>query len=155
MGTAATAVATTPTETLSVLKDYYGVSSGDLITFFLNPEETEAMLQTRYTAARIGTEGLRQQFGVNVNEAEALAQRGVGIEQAAEGFRTAAARTSFMGGPGETAGREDILGASFGEQQAEEKINRIAGSRAGRFQEGGRFVEGQGGGGAFGGAATR
>jgi hypothetical protein len=155
MGTAATAVATTPTETLSVLQDYYGVSSSDLITFFLNPEETEAMLQTRYTAARIGTEGLRQQFGVNVNEAEALAKRGVGIEQAAEGFRTAAARTSFMGGPGETAAREDILGASFGEQQAEEKINRIAGSRAGRFQEGGRFVEGQGGGGAFGGAATR
>lgn len=155
MGTAANAVATTPVETVALLKEYYGVSQGDLITFFLNPEETEAMLQTRYTAARIGTEGLRQQFGVNVTEAEALARQGVGIEQAAEGFRTAAARQSFMVGPGETAGREELLGASFGQQRAEEKIFRIAASRTGRFQEGGRFAEGQGGGAALGGAATR
>jgi hypothetical protein len=155
MGTAANAVATTPTETIAVLKDYYGVSQGDLITFFLNPDETEALLQTRYTAARIGTEGVRQQFGVNVAEAEALAKQGVGIDQAAEGFRTAAARTAFMGGAGETATREDILKGTFGEQRAEEKIARIAASRTGRFQEGGRFVEGQGGGSALGGAATR
>jgi hypothetical protein len=155
MGTAATAVATTPTETLTLLKEYYGVSQGDLITFFLNPDETEAMLQTRYTAARIGTEAVRQQFGVNAAEAEDLAKRGVGIEQAAEGFRTAAERRSFMAGPGETAGEKDILGASFGEQRAEEKIFRIAASRTGRFQEGGRFTEGQGGGAALGGAATR
>jgi hypothetical protein len=155
MGTAANAVATTPSETIAILKDYYGVSSGDLITFFLNPEETEAMLQTRYTAARIGTEGARQQFGVNALEAEALAKRGIGIEQAAEGFRTAAERRSFMAGPGETAGEKDLLGASFGEQRAEEKIFRIAASRSGRFQEGGRFTEGQGGGAALGSATTR
>lgn len=155
MGTAANAVATTPSETVAILKDYYGISSGDLITFFLDPDETEAMLQTRYTAARIGTEGVRQQFGVNVAEAESLARRGIGIEQAAEGFRTAAAQRTFMGGPGETATREDILGGTFGDQRAEEKIFRIGASRTGRFQEGGRFVEGQGGGGAFGGAATR
>jgi len=155
MGTAANAVATTPPETVALLKDYYGLSTGDLITFFLDPDETEAMLQTRYTAARIGTEGARQQFGINVQEAEALAKQGVGIDQAAEGFRTAAARTAFMGGPGETASREDILKGTFGDQRSEEKIFRIAASRTGRFQEGGRFVEGQGGGGAFGGAATR
>lgn len=155
MGTAANAVATTPPETVAILKDYYGVSSGDLITFFLDPDETEAMLQTRYTAARIGTEGVRQQFGVNVAEAESLAKRGVGIDQAAEGFRTAAARTAFMGGAGETASREDILQGTFGDQRAEEKIFRIAASRTGRFQEGGRFAEGQGGGAALGGAATR
>lgn len=155
MGTAANAVATTPPETVAILKDYYGVSTGDLITFFLDPDETEAMLQTRYTAARIGTEAARQQFGVNVAEAESLAKRGVGIDQAAEGFRTAAARTAFMGGPGETASREDILAGTFGEQKAEEKIFRIAASRTGRFQEGGRFAEGQGGGSALGSATTR
>lgn len=155
MSTAANAVATTPPETIAVLQDYYGVSGGDLITFFLNPDETEAMLQTRYTAARIGTEAVRQKFGLNQSEAEALAQQGMGPDQAAEGLRAASARTAFMSGAGETAARSDIVGALSGEGAAEEKIARIAASRTGRFQGGGRFTESQGGGIALGSATTR
>ena len=143
MSTAATAVATTPVETLTLLNEYYGVGSSDLISFFLDTDETEAMLQKRYTAARIGTEAVRNQFGVNVTEAEALATRGVGVQQAAEGFQTAAQRRSFMAGAGETASREQLIGASFGDVEAEQSIARIGGSRAGRFAEGGGFAAGQ------------
>jgi hypothetical protein len=143
MSTAATAVATTPVETLTLLNEYYGVGSSDLISFFLDTDETEAMLQKRYTAARIGTEAVRNQFGVNVTEAEALATRGIGVQQAAEGFQTAAQRRSFMAGAGETASREQLIGASFGDVEAEQSIARIGGSRAGRFAEGGGFAAGQ------------
>lgn len=143
MSTAASAVATTPAETLTVLNEYYGVGSSDLISFFLDTDETEATLQKRYTAARIGTEAVRNQFGVNANEAEALVTRGIGVQQAAEGFQTAAQRRSFMGGPGETATREQLIGASFGDVASEQAIERIGGSRAGRFAEGGGFTTGQ------------
>ena len=155
MGTAAAAVATTPSETLSILNQYYGVGSSDLITFFLDPTETEAILQKRYTAARIGTEAARQEFGVNVTEAESLATRGFSAEEAAQGFGTAAERRSFMGGAGETASREELLGASFGDQAAAEKIARVGGSRAGRFQEGGGFVSNAEGVSGLGSSATR
>lgn len=154
MSTAASAVATTPAETLTVLNEYYGVGSSDLISFFLDTDETEATLQKRYTAARIGTEAVRNQFGVNANEAEALVTRGIGVQQAAEGFQTAAQRRSFMGGPGETATREQLIGASFGDVASEQAIERIGGSRAGRFAEGGGFTTGQEGVAGLG-AATR
>ena len=143
MSTAASAVATTPPETLTILNEYYGVGSSDLISFFLDTDETEATLQKRYTAARIGTEAVRNQFGVNASEAEALVTRGIGVQQAAEGFQTAAQRRSFMGGPGETATREQLIGASFGDVASEQAIERIGGSRAGRFAEGGGFTTGQ------------
>lgn len=155
MSTAAAAVATTPTETLAILNQYYGVGSSDLITFFLDPTETEAMLQTRYTAATIGTEAARQKFGVDVTEAESLATRGINAGAAAKGFGTAAERRSFMGGAGETASREELIGASFGDQAAEEKVARVSGSRAGRFQEGGSFVSNARGVSGLGSSATR
>jgi hypothetical protein len=154
MSTAASAVATTPVETLTLLNEYYGVGSSDLISFFLDTDETEAMLQKRYTAARIGTEAVRNQFGVNATEAEALATRGIGVGEAAQGFQVAAQRRSFMGGAGETASREQLIGASFGDVEAEQAIARIGGSRAGRFAEGGGFAAGQEGVGGLG-SATR
>jgi len=155
MNTAATAVATTPAETISILRDYYGVNSGDLISFYLNPDETETMLTKRYTAARLGTEAARQQFGITRTEAENLAERGVNIGEAQQGFAQAASQSSFMQGFGETATRGDILQAAFGSQAEAQKIARIAGSRAGRFQEGGGFASGEGGVAGLGTSTTR
>ena len=148
MSQAATAVATTPAETMSILRDYYGVQNGDLISFYLDPDTTEAMLQKRYTAARIGTEAARQQFGIDVQMAENLAQRGVTPDEANRAFGTAARQQVFTMGRGETASREALIGAQFGDQQNIQQIERIAGSRRGQFQQGGGFVttrEGVGG----------
>ncbi len=156
MGMAAAATATTPPETLSILQQYYGVNRNDLITFYLDPDATEAMLQQRYTAAQIGGAAARQQFGVSQSEAELLAQRGLTGEDALGAFGQAAMQQqAFTQGPGETANREDILGAVGGDVQAAEKLARIGQSRAGRFQEGGGFVGGERGAAGLGTSATR
>lgn len=155
MGQAAAAVATTPTETYAILQEYYGINNGDLVSFYLDPDTTEQMLQRRYTAARIGTEAARQQFGVNVSEAEALATRGVTVDEANQGFGLAAQRRGFMEGRGETAGRSDIIGASFGDNEAATKVERIAQSRIAQFQQGGSFVQTERGTTGLGSAATR
>jgi hypothetical protein len=155
MGQAAQAVATTPTETYAILQEYYGVNNGDLISFYLDPDATEAMLQRRYTAARIGTEAARQQFGINVSEAESLATRGVSVDEANQGFAVAAQRQGFMQGRGETASRQDVMGASFGDNEAATKVERIAQSRVGQFQQGGSFTQSERGVTGLGSAATR
>lgn len=156
MSMAAAATATTPPETLSILQEYYGVNKGDLITFYLDPDATEAMLQQRYTAAQIGGAAARQQFGVSQSEAELLAQRGLTGEDALGAFGQAAIQQqAFTQGPGETANREDILGAVGGDVQAAEKLARIGQSRAGRFAEGGGFVGGESGAAGLGTSATR
>ena len=148
MGQAATAVATTLPETISILRDYYGVQNGDLISFYLDPDTTEAMLTRRYTAARIGTEAQRQQFGIDVQMAEDLAMRGITADQANVGFGQARAQSEFMFGRGETASQRALIGAQFGEEQSRQQMERIARSRTGAFQGGGSFVttqEGVGG----------
>lgn len=155
MGQAAQAVATTPRETYAILQEYYGINNGDLISFYLDPDTTESMLQRRYTAARIGTEAARQQFGINVSEAEALATRGITVDEANAGFATAAQRQAFMQGRGETAGRSDIIGASFGDNEAAQKVERIAKSRIAQFEQGGSFVQTERGVTGLGSAATR
>lgn len=156
MSMAAAAAATTPPETLSTLQQFYGINSNDLLTFYLDPDATEAMLQQRYTAAQIGGAAARQQFGLSKSEAELLAQRGMTSETATEAFGQAARQAqAFTQGVGETATREEILGAVSGEQQAAEKLARIAGSRAGRFAEGGGFVAGERGTTGLGTSATR
>ena len=141
MALAANAVATTPAETVNILKEYYGVQAGDLISFYLDPDTTEDILKKRYTAARVGTEAARQQFGVTATEAESLVQRGITAgESTTAAFGAAANQQAFMGGPGETATREDVLSGVFGDQAAANKLTRIGKSRAGRFEQGGSFV---------------
>jgi hypothetical protein len=155
MSTAATAVATTPSDTLAILSEYYGVQGGDLISFYLDPETTESQLQKRYTAARIGTEAARNQFGVNAQFAEDLAMRGVSVDEAQAGFSNARSQSAFMYGRGETADQGNLINAQFGNQEAKSQIERIAKSRAGAFQGGGSFTATGAGVGGLGSAATR
>ena len=146
MGLAASAVATTPPETLATLRDYYGLQNGDLVSFYLDPTHTENQLQQRYTAAQIGSEALRQNFGpVDVQIAEGLANQGVNMQQAAQGFGTAANRQGFTQGYGELATREDLINASFGQADAAQKVARIAASRTGAFEGGGGYTTTQSG----------
>lgn len=141
MNIAASAVATTPPDTLSVLRDYYGVQNGDLISFYLDPSATEAQLQQRYTAAQIGSEAIRQDYGnIGVGTAEGLAAQGVTMPVAAAGFATANRQKSFMSGAGEIATGDEVVQGVFGQADAKNKIERIAGSRAGAFTGGGQYL---------------
>ena len=155
MSTAATAVATTPSDTLAILNEYYGVQGGDLISFYLDSETTESELQKRYTAARIGTEAARNQFGVNAQFAEDLAMRGVSVQEAQAGFGKARSQDAFMYGRGETADQSNLINAQFGNEEAKKQIERIGKSRAGVFQGGGSFATSATGVGGLGSAATR
>lgn len=142
MNMAAVAVAATPSDTLSVLRDYYNVSNGDLMSFYLDTEATEAQLQQRYAAAQIGTEALRQQVETDKAFSEQLAMRGVTASEAEQGFSNVARQREFTAGRGETATQRELAQAAFGSQEMAAKVERIAGSRTAAFQGGGQFVQG-------------
>ena len=141
MNVAASAVATTSPETISVLRDYYGVQNNDLMSFYLNTDETEAMLKKRYTASTIGSEALMQNFATDVATAESLAERGVTMDEARIGFGQAANQRSFMSGPGENISRENLTEAQFGGAAEARQLARISGSRTGEFQGGGNYLQ--------------
>lgn len=154
MNTASAAVATTTPELLQTMQEYYGVKQGDLISYYLDPETTEATLKARYTAAQVGTEALRQDFGINRTEAEQFAAQGLSADEANKAFSTANAQKAFMSGAGETASREDILKNVSGQAEAAKKLQRIASTRVGRFEQGGKFLQDQGGASGLGTANT-
>lgn len=141
MNMAANAASTTPPEMLATMQEYYNVQPGDLISFYLDPDTTEAALRTRYTSAQIGTEALRQDFGINKAEAEQLAMQGLSAAEANKAFSTASAQKSFMAGAGETATREDLLKNVSGQAEAGQKLERIARTRVGKFEQGGSYLQ--------------
>lgn len=154
MSTAAAAVATTPVETITLLRNYYGVQSGDLISFYLDPSQTESELTKRYTAARIGTEALANQFDINAPTAEGLLQQGVTVTEAQKGFRTASEQRGYMQGRGDVLTEQQLIGGQFGDVESKKAMERVAGARVGAFQSGGGFVQTQAGTRGLGSAAT-
>jgi hypothetical protein len=142
MNMAAVAIASTPPDTISVLRDYYNLSSSDLMSFYLDTDATEAALQQRYAAAQIGSEALRQSIESDRAYSEELAQRGVTSSEAQQGFQKVARQREFTTGLGETATQRELSRAAFGDEQLAQKVERIGQSRVGQFQGGGGFVSG-------------
>jgi hypothetical protein len=140
MQTAATAIATTPAETYAILQSYYNIGSSDLMSFYLDTTVTEAELQKRYTAARIGTEAARQTFGIDAGFAENLAQRGITVDEAARGFGTANSQRDFMNGRGDIVTQDSLVNAQFGGVTDAAAISRVAASRRNRFEGGGTYA---------------
>jgi hypothetical protein len=155
MGLAAEAVASTPPETMRILKDYYGVQTGDLISFYLSPDETEAQLKKKYTAAQIGSAALQRQFEVERTFAESLADRGYTMEQAQGAFEAAAQQRTLTAGAGETVTNQQLVEAATGDVESGRTVRRVAGSRQARFQAGGELLTQAGGVAGLGTSQTR
>jgi hypothetical protein len=154
MSMAATAIATTPAETYAYLSDYYGLRNNDLLSLYLDTDQTEAELQKRYTSARIGLEAGRQQFQIGREYAEGLAQRGISIDEATRGFGTASQQAGFTAGRGDTVGQETLFESAFGNGLDAAAVARVAAARQSRFAGGSKFASGESGYVAIGSAAS-
>ncbi len=77
---------------LAAFQDYYPmITSTDLVSYFLNPEETATQLTTKIKSAKIGAAATRQGFVSNVLNSEDLAALGVTEEAANIGYKNVAA----------------------------------------------------------------
>jgi hypothetical protein len=122
------------------MEQYYGVSSRDLMAFYLDTGPTEAELKKRYTAARLGTEAVRDQFGIDRALAEDLAQRGVTIDEADIGFGKAYDQRGFMAGKGDAVTQEVLVNAQFGTAASAAEVARVAAARKNAFAAGGTYA---------------
>jgi hypothetical protein len=133
MSMAATAIATTPPETYAYLSDYYGLRNNDLLSLYLDTDNTEAELQKRYTSARIGLEAGRQRFQIDRGYAEDLATRGISIDEATRGFGQASQQAGFTAGRGDTVGESTLFESAFGNGLDAAAVARVAAARQSRF----------------------
>lgn len=130
-----------PAEFRTQFQEYYGIDSGGLTAYFLDPDLATPLLQRQFGAAAIGSEAARQNVGVQVGLAEELQTLGITQEEARTGFGEVAARRGLTEGRGDVVTQEQLIrGGLVGDEAAMQQIERAAGARVGRFRESGGFV---------------
>ena len=145
-----------PQELRQTFSQYYGIDSGGLTAYFLDPNKALPLLTKQYAAAKIGTEAEMQDFAIGVGLAEQLTEFGVTQEQARAGFAETARRRGFTQGRGDTVTTEQLVqGTLMGSQEATQAIERAQRARQGQFEQGGGFATTQQGVAGLGTAATR
>lgn len=147
----------TSQEVKDTFRDYYGIDSGGLTAYFLDPARAQPLLNKQYAAAQIGAEAAQVGLGIDTTFAEEAVMAGVSREQARQGFGKAAQQTGLTQGRGDVVSENQLKKASIGLGTAQDTadIERAAGSRVGRFQGGGEFLATQKGNVGLGSAATR
>ena len=129
-----------PQDLKDTLSQYYNVGAGGLAAYFLDPSVATPLLEKQYASAQIGAEAARQNIGIDVGVAQNLQELGVTQVQAQEGFGRVAGQSSFLGGAGDVVDQNTLIqGNLAGNAAAIKDIERVAGSRRGRFEGGGSF----------------
>ena len=125
---------------LSAFQTYYPqVTQTDLVSYFLDPKETETKLITKIKASQIGAAASRQGFVTNVINAEDLAALGVTEEQADIGYRNVAGvlpeAQKLAAIEGTTYTASDAEGAYLRNLESEQrKLRKLAERETARFQ---------------------
>lgn len=140
---AAASIYKLPKEFRDSMKRNYGVDSGGLTAYFLDPDIATPMLERQFVSAQIGMEAWRNKVDINKDFMEELYAQGVTAEKAAEGFETVGRQAGFSAGKGETADQKTLIDANLTSgAAAKDKVQRVGQTRANRFEGGGGFAGG-------------
>jgi hypothetical protein len=130
---------------LDYAKQTFGLTSGDLVAFVLNPDISLPVLQQKAKAIQIGGAAFQEKQAVDAQQAMALAAAGITGAQAQQGFGKIAQQGQFQQVlPGDISGNltnEELINAQFNmDPVALAKLKKVAATRANEFQGGGQFT---------------
>jgi hypothetical protein len=146
----------TSQEVKDTFAQYYGIGSGGLTAYFLDPEKALPLLERQYVSSQIGAEAAMQDVTVQAMTAERLFEQGISREEARQGFGQVASMGALTQGRGDVVTQEQLISGTFEQNtDAQRAIERAQRARTGRFQEGGGFATSQQGVSGLGSAATR
>lgn len=141
---AAEAAYSAPEETRQALQNLYGIDSGGMIAYWLDPDRAQPILERQYAAAQIAGAANRMSLSVDAAEAERLASLGITEAQANQGFAEVSSYKGLTTGMGETVTQADLVGATFGtDAESAQKVERVVKGRTGQFQQSGGAAESQ------------
>ena len=152
---AAGAFQTSP-EVKKQFKDFYGIDSGGLTAYFLDPDKATPLLTKQYASAQIGAEAAMQGVDVGMSLAEQLNIAGVTRDEARIGFGAVAGEAGLSVGAGDVVSQGDLIkGNLLGDQAAKANKERAIGGKLGKFQGGGEFLQTQQGAVGLGSASSK
>lgn len=139
-----------PQDVRDQLQNYYGIDTGHLAAYYLDPNKALPILQQQFQSAQLGAAATRTGFGaLDRSSAEQLAQLGVTEAGGEKGFSDLAKQQQLFAalpGSGEQAISQQVqLAAEFGgSAPAEQAITARQEERKATFEGGYRFAETQG-----------
>jgi hypothetical protein len=144
-----------PQEFRDTMRRYYGVDTGGLTAYFLDPDVAAPLLEKQFVSAQIGMEATLKGVTVDMALSESLYGRGVDRDKAAQGFGLVAATSEAGAGRGDVATQEQRIGAYLtDDEQGSRAVERALGARKNRFAGGGGFKSGDSGVSSLGSSST-
>jgi hypothetical protein len=142
------AVLQAPAEARQYLQANFGIGSGDLMNYFLDPSGALPDLQMKAAAAQIGGAAASSGFGyLDVQKALNLAAAGVSGSQAQAGFGKIATEGELTHNLNDGTGsvtNNDLIDAQLGGNgDAALKLQQVSAGRVARFQSGGTYAANQ------------
>lgn len=140
-----------PAEVRQELQSLYGISTGGLAAFFLDPDRALPLIERQFAAAQVSGAAQRTGYGaLDKTEAERIAALGVGAAEAQQGFSALQQSRELFGSlPGEDAAQIDRAtqqAAVFGgDANARAAIDKRAKERVSQGSGAQSFAVGQGG----------
>lgn len=140
------AAVSAPKETRDALQALYGIDSGGLTAYYLDPDRALPVIKQQYASAQVAGGAAQAGYGqVARDQAERLAAMGVTQEQARAGYGQAKSMDELtMTLPGEKAsqlGRDTVVSAVLGgDQDARERVQRRQAQRKAAFGDRGSFA---------------
>lgn len=132
------------TGVLAYAQQQYGLGTGDLLAYFIDPERSQGVLERIAAASQIGAAASRSGFGtVDKSEAERLAALGINANQATQGYSQAAGMNELTQDVGDQGISRDDLSQAIFEQNApaQQRVARKQEERRAGFQGGGSFAQ--------------
>lgn len=133
-----------PPEVLQSLKDLYGVTSGELTAFFIDPDKALPLIQQRFASAQAAGWAEKTGFGtLDQQQAEMIGKMGLTENQVAQQFGQIAASNELFnplaGADESTIDRNTVLGAAFGQNAEDQRVlEQRKQSRVSGFAGGGK-----------------
>lgn len=132
------------TGVLAYAQANYGLGTGDLMAYFLDPVKAAPMLTQIAGASQIGAAAARTGFGsIDTGTAERVNALGITADQAASGFSQAGSLTGLTDQVADSQGvtKDDLeKGLVEGNSDAAKKIQRAQDERKAQFAGGGTFA---------------
>lgn len=125
---------------VSTLKDYYGLSKGDLAAYFLDGDRALPVLQKKVDTALLGAEADRAGFDINKGFSRKLVDAGIDQGAARQAYgdtardQSALKKLADMDRGNKGIGTKEIVKADLGlDAKAARRIRRLEGSERSRF----------------------
>jgi hypothetical protein len=119
----------------------YGLTEGNLVGFFLDPDREEGEIQKAVAQGRIVAAGMQNGFANNWEIGKRLFDKGVTGDNAMSGFSRAALTSNLSSGLGATVSEDTRIDAAFDDAKATEDLTRVSAQRTARFNSTGGASE--------------